>query len=626
MVRRQLKSSCVASASLAALHQSIRGIFTLAILCCVLTVKTQTAGASSFMARHGGSISVAGPNLESVSLDPGEVLGGASSTGTITLNQQAPTGGTAVTLACDNAAATVPASVTVTAGSNTATFTVTTTAVGTRTRAIVEATLGNRTRRAELQIVPLSIQSVSVAPQSVTGGSSSTATVTLNGNAPSGGSVVNVSSSSNAATVPATVTIEAGQATATFPVNTTAVTQQTEARIKVNLGDGTQEATLAINPAVSLSVSLNPVTVSGGALSTGTVTLTGTAPTEGILVNLASNNQAAVVRPNVRVKAGTSSATFEIKTFGVATSTSVTITATVGSAAGTATLTVTPPTLASVALDPNTIGGGASTTGVVTLSGPAPEGGLLVNLASSQSAAQVQSSVKVPAGRTMATFAVATTPVTSETSVTITASLGSSSQTATLTLNPLGLSSLTIHPNTVNDGRPSTGVVELNGPAGAGGVVVALASDNAAATIPASVTISAGHSSATFVIATAAVSAQTTVTLTATLGSVSKTATLTINPVSLEGLRLSPDRVTGGSTSTGIVRISGPAPAGGVVITLASNSASATVPATVTVPAGQNAVTFTVTTSAVTSRTIVQITATYGTESKTENLTITQTR
>jgi hypothetical protein len=247
---------------------------------------------------------------------------------------------------------------------------------------------------------------------------------------------------------------------------------------------------------------------------------------------------------------------------------------------------------------------------------------LLINLASSLSAAQVQSSVKVPGGRMTATFAVSTTTVSSQTTATITASLGAVSQTATLTINPLALASLAVHPSAVNDGKPATGVVELNSPAGTGGVVVTLASSDPAATVPTTVTIAAGHSSATFVVTTGAVAAQTTVTLTATDGGMSKRATLVVNAVALVSIRLNPDSVKGGATSTGTINLNGPAPTGGLVVTLASNSALATVPATVTVPAGQNSVTFAVTTTAATAKTIVQITATAATVSKTENLMI----
>ena len=64
--------------------------------------------------------------LAGVSLDPTTVLGGVSSTGTVTLDVAAPAGGALVALSSDNAAAQVPASVTVLEGQTTATFQVTT--------------------------------------------------------------------------------------------------------------------------------------------------------------------------------------------------------------------------------------------------------------------------------------------------------------------------------------------------------------------------------------------------------------------------------------------------------------------------------------------------------------------
>jgi hypothetical protein len=82
--------------------------------------------------------------------------------------------------------------------------------------------------------------------------------------------------------------------------------------------------------------------------------------------------------------------------------------------------------------------------------------------------------------------------------------------------------------------------------------------------------------------------------------------------------------VVGGSTSTGTVTLSGPAPGGGTVVTLASNdSTAATVPASVTVPAGANAATFTISTSTVTAARTVGITATLGTTSRSAVLTLT---
>src|ERR1700704_3190915 len=89
------------------------------------------------------------------------------------------------------------------------------------------------------------------------------------------------------------------------------------------------------------SVSLNPTSVAGGNSSTGTVALSGAAPTGGAQVALSSNNGAASVPSSVTVPAGGTSATFTVSTSAVLVSTSVTISASYNSTAQTATLSVT---------------------------------------------------------------------------------------------------------------------------------------------------------------------------------------------------------------------------------------------------------------------------------------------
>ena len=78
------------------------------------------------------------------------------------------------------------------------------------------------------------------------------------------------------------------------------------------------------------------------------------------------------------------------------------------------------------------VGGVQSSTGTVTLSGPAPAGGAQVTLSSSNGAANVAASVTVPAGSSSATFTVNTSVVMVSTSATISASYNSTTQTASL--------------------------------------------------------------------------------------------------------------------------------------------------------------------------------------------------
>lgn len=90
----------------------------------------------------------------------------------------------------------------------------------------------------------------------------------------------------------------------------------------------------------------------------------------------------------------------------------------------------------------------------------------------------------------------------------------------------------------------------------------------------------------------------------------------------LTGVSVSPPSVTGGTSSTGTVMISAPAPSEGLTVTLSSDNVSATVPAGIDFPGGATSVTFTVATTAVAAATPVTLTATYGNVSKTAALTV----
>jgi subtilisin family serine protease len=193
------------------------------------------------------------------------------------------------------------------------------------------------------------LSSVTLNPMSVTGGSqSSTGTVTLSGPAPNSGVSVNLSSSASAATVPASVTVAYGASSATFTVTTSAVSASTPVTITASFGGVTQTATLTVMPAQAAptlsSVTLNPTSVTGGAQSsTGTVTLSGSAPSGGAQVMLSSDNGAASVPASVTVAAGASTATFMVNTSAVTASAPVTISASYAGVTKTASLTVVPP-------------------------------------------------------------------------------------------------------------------------------------------------------------------------------------------------------------------------------------------------------------------------------------------
>ena len=88
-------------------------------------------------------------------------------------------------------------------------------------------------------------------------------------------------------------------------------------------------------------------------------------------------------------------------------------------------------------------------------------------------------------------------------------------------------------------------------------------------------------------------------------------------------LYVEPNSILKNSTATGSVFLSAPAPMGGAQVTLSSSNPSvASVPASVTIPAGQVSANFTVTTGFVYQNTTVAITGTYGGLSQTATITV----
>jgi hypothetical protein len=129
-------------------------------------------------------------------------------------------------------------------------------------------------------------------------------------------------------------------------------------------------------------------------------------------------------------------------------------------------------------------------------------------------------------------------------------------------------------------------------------------------TVPASVTVPAGQTGATFTIATSSVTTTTVVRISASYNGATLNADMSLfawlQQISFSG------NIPGGTPATGTVRLGAPAPSGGAVIALSSaNPSLVTVPATVTVPAGQTTATFTANTSPVTSTTPVNVSASY---------------
>ncbi len=272
-----------------------------------VTVKVADDGFPPLSDSETFQIVVTNLGVDTLTLDPTSVVGVAqNSTGTVALNQPAPSGGVSVALASDNQpVGGVPSAVSVPEGQSSATFTVTTTAVSSPTNVTITATLGN-SKQAVLAVNPPSLGSFQIAPLPIVPGQSTLGIVELNGAAPAGGRQYSVTASHpDLVTVPATITIPAGDAQYVFPIQT-------------HTGDPGAVVTITVSrPGDTLSADLSffsvqaPPTLAPHAISSGTVVVSKPLDTD-VTAALSTSNSNLTIPSSVTILAGQTSATFPI--------------------------------------------------------------------------------------------------------------------------------------------------------------------------------------------------------------------------------------------------------------------------------------------------------------------------
>ncbi len=352
---------------------------------------------------------------------------------------------------------------------------------------------------------------LTLSPSSLTmfAGTQATMTVTLSVPQQVATQVTLTSSAPAVASVPASVTIPAGLTTATFLVTGVSPGSGVSITASVALpGVTPANANVTVNP-MTLSLQPGTLTLSGPVGSTGNLTVVlGATVISPVTVTLNSSNPAlASVPSSVIVAANTNSATFQV-TKNVASAPNVTITGTLPATLGgtSATATVQLPALTLSLSASGTLYAGSTVQGTAQLSSAQPTP-TTVNLSSSNVASlTVPSSVVIPAGATSVQFPITGVATANPApSVTITGSIPAIPSVPpanlALTVNPLGLS-LAPNPATISSpGSTVTLTVSLNpsGTVAAVPITVSLSSANTGiVTVPASVTIPAGATSATF--------------------------------------------------------------------------------------------------------------------------------
>lgn len=263
------------------------------------------------------------------------------------------------------------------------------------------------------------------------------------------------------------------------------------------------------------------------------------------------------------------------------------------------------------------LAGGLQTAGSVSLSAPAPAGGISVSLtADDPTLLNMTPSVTIPEGQQSALFTIEARPVTQPRTVIVAARLWDQNSSVTLTLRPW-LAQWRVEPISIIGGANITATLSLSLPAPASGLAVRLSSSDGSVNAPATVTVPAGIAEFPVTLTTTAVTSARTVTLQATYQAENRTATLYVNPATalLRSITIAPASVVGGAEAAGIVRLTAPAPTGGVIVGLASaDPTAASGPRAVTVPAGRASAAFVITTRPVSSVRSVVFTATLGTD------------
>jgi hypothetical protein len=184
------------------------------------------------------------------------------------------------------------------------------------------------------------------------------------------------------------------------------------------------------------SLSLGSPTVTGGLPDTGTITLSTAAKSGGLKVSLKSNATYATVPASVTVLSGAKTATFAISTEVVYEKEFAFITASANGSSSAAELTLVPPMVNGLSITLTSVIGEQPATGTVSINVDAGASGFNVALTSSQNCASVPAAVKIPAGSTTVTFSITTFSVTQTTLVTLSASGGGATASATLTVLP----------------------------------------------------------------------------------------------------------------------------------------------------------------------------------------------
>jgi hypothetical protein len=249
-------------------------------------------------------------------------------------------------------------------------------------------------------------------------------------------------------------------------------------------------------------------------------------------------------------------------------------------------------------LTPNPTGGGGQFVGTVSVSKPQASP-ISIALASGNPVATLSTAtIVIPPNAVQMAFGGGTSPVTSSTSVPISAQLRSDKLQRSLRVDPPVLEALTASPQTGTSGFTSSGTVRLVNAMGIATTVNLRSANSSLVSVPGSVQIASGQeSSAPFQITTPSNTIGGCVSVSASLSNgPQKSVMMIVRPATTpSGAPITieiPDVPFGATSVTGQVRLSQAAPRAGLTVTLTASNSGITVPPFVIVPRDQQAAAF----------------------------------
>jgi hypothetical protein len=285
------------------------------------------------------------PVLTALNCSSGSMTGAGTDACTVTLNAAAPSGGFTVSLLSGNPAVTVPATLTVPTGATSAGFTATVSSISSAQTVTLTATATGATQAFALQLnaaLPsLSLSTNTLAFGNVTVNTAATpqaVTLTSTGSVPvtiSGATLTGTGFTVSGFTFP--VTLNPGQAaTLNVEFDPTSVGSETAQLIIASNSSTGSSAVISLSgsgtaaPAALSALSCSSGAMTGAGTDACTVTLTASAPSGGLIVNLSSSSSAVTVPSTVTVPAGAASAGFTASVSSVTTAQAATMTASAG--------------------------------------------------------------------------------------------------------------------------------------------------------------------------------------------------------------------------------------------------------------------------------------------------------